>query len=62
MLFRSFAVINANDFYRRDSFAVIGEELLKSERKENTYCMVNLYGQSENDGEIGADVYPYAER
>ena len=37
-----FAVINADDFYGRDSFAVIGEELLKSEGKENTYCMVGF--------------------
>lgn len=37
-----FAVINADDFYGRDSFAVIGEELSKSEGKENTYCMVGF--------------------
>ena len=37
-----FAVINADDFYGRDSFAVIGGELLKSEGKENTYCMVGF--------------------
>lgn len=35
-----FAVINADDFYGRDSFAVLGKWLSAVEGKENTYCMV----------------------
>lgn len=35
-----FAVINADDFYGRDSFAVLGEALAAMEGKENDYCMV----------------------
>ena len=35
-----FAVINADDFYGRDSFAVLGAELSRMEGKENEYCMV----------------------
>lgn len=35
-----FAVINADDFYGRDSFAVLGEALAKLEGKKNDYCMI----------------------
>lgn len=35
-----FAVINADDFYGRDSFAVLGAELSKMDGKKNDYCMV----------------------
>ncbi len=35
-----FAVINADDFYGRDAFAVLGEALAKLEGKKDTYCMV----------------------
>ncbi|MDR0977141.1 MAG: nucleotidyltransferase [Prevotellaceae bacterium] len=35
-----FAVINADDFYGRDSFAVLGRELGTMEGRTNDYCMV----------------------
>lgn len=35
-----FAVINADDFYGRDSFAVIGKALAEMDGKQNDYCMV----------------------
>lgn len=35
-----FAVINADDFYGRDSFAVIGKALSEMAGKTNDYCMV----------------------
>lgn len=35
-----FAVINADDFYGRDSFAVLGAELSTMSGKVNDYCMV----------------------
>lgn len=35
-----FAVINSDDFYGRDSFAVLGKELSTMEGKKNDYCMV----------------------
>ena len=35
-----FAVINADDFYGRDSFAVIGKQLSEMGDKQNEYCMV----------------------
>lgn len=35
-----FAVINADDFYGRDSFAVLGKALTDMNGKENDYCMV----------------------
>ena len=35
-----FAVINADDFYGRDSFAVLGKQLAVMEGKKNDYCMV----------------------
>lgn len=38
-----FAVINADDFYGRDSFAVIGKYLSElPEESKNTYCMVGF--------------------
>ncbi len=37
-----FAVINADDFYGRDSFAVLAKELMKMEGKQNEYCMVGF--------------------
>lgn len=35
-----FAVINADDFYGRDSFAVLGKALTEMSGKANDYCMV----------------------
>lgn len=35
-----FAVINADDFYGRDSFAVLAKRLMEMEGTENDYCMV----------------------
>ena len=35
-----FAVINADDFYGRDSFAVLGKALSEMDGKTNDYCMV----------------------
>ncbi|MFI3302820.1 MAG: nucleotidyltransferase [Rikenellaceae bacterium] len=35
-----FAVINADDFYGRDSFAVLGAELSKEYTQKGDYCMV----------------------
>ena len=35
-----FAVINADDFYGRESFEVIADFLKKAENKKNEYCMV----------------------
>lgn len=35
-----FAVINADDFYGRESFAVLAEKLKEMEGQENHYCMV----------------------
>ena len=35
-----FAVINADDFYGRDSFAVLGKQLAGMFGKKNDYCMV----------------------
>lgn len=35
-----FAVINADDFYGRDSFAVLGKALSEMSGKKNDYCMV----------------------
>ncbi|MDR1380091.1 MAG: nucleotidyltransferase [Tannerella sp.] len=37
-----FAVINADDFYGRDSFGVIGRELSGARGKANDYCMVGF--------------------
>ncbi|MEG1544059.1 MAG: nucleotidyltransferase [Tannerellaceae bacterium] len=35
-----FAVINADDFYGSDSFAVLGKALSEMEGKKNDYCMI----------------------
>ena len=35
-----FAVINADDFYGRDSFAVLGKALSQMDGKKNDYCMI----------------------
>jgi len=35
-----FAVINADDFYGKDSFAVLGKALSEMEGKKNDYCMI----------------------
>jgi hypothetical protein len=37
-----FAVINADDFYGRDSFAVLGKELAGMGGREGAYCMVGF--------------------
>lgn len=38
-----FAVINADDFYGRDAFAVLGKFLSEISGKKNEYCMVGYY-------------------
>lgn len=38
-----FAVINADDFYGRDSFAVLGKALSEMTGKKNDYCMVGYH-------------------
>ena len=38
-----FAVINADDFYGRNSFEVLASELISMENKKNSYCMVGYY-------------------
>ncbi len=35
-----FAVINADDFYGRESYAILAEQLIKMEGQQNHYCMV----------------------
>jgi hypothetical protein len=37
-----FAVINADDFYGRDSFAALGKELAGFDNRANAYCMVGF--------------------
>ena len=37
-----FAVINADDFYGRDSFAALGAELTQKAGRKNEYCMVGF--------------------
>ena len=37
-----FAVINADDFYGRDSFAFLGAELMQTAGRKNQYCMVGF--------------------
>ena len=37
-----FAVINADDFYGRDAFRVIAEELQRPRDKKGDYCMVGF--------------------
>lgn len=37
-----FAVINADDFYSRDAFMVIAEELMKPHKTKGDYCMVGF--------------------
>jgi NDP-sugar pyrophosphorylase family protein len=48
-----FAVINADDFYGRHSFAVVGEFLAGLENEKNRYCMVG-YHVGNTLSEIGA--------
>ena len=38
-----FAVINADDFYGRNSFEVLAKELVRMENTVNSYCMVGYY-------------------
>jgi dTDP-glucose pyrophosphorylase len=38
-----FAVINADDFYGKESFKILGEYLTSLEGKKNDYCMVGYY-------------------
>ena len=38
-----FAVINADDFYGRDGFAVLGKALTEMVGKQNDYCMVGYH-------------------
>jgi len=38
-----FAVINADDFYGQESFAVLAEFLRSVARKKNTYCMIGFH-------------------
>lgn len=37
-----FAIINADDFYDRDSFSVMARELMTMEGRKNRYCMVGF--------------------
>ena len=37
-----FAVVNADDFYGRDSYVAIGKELIQAVGKQNEYCMVGF--------------------
>ena len=37
-----FAVVNADDFYGRDSYAALGKELTLTADKQNEYCMVGF--------------------
>jgi len=37
-----FAVINADDFYGRDAFAVMAKELMRERDKKGDYCMVGF--------------------
>jgi len=37
-----FAVVNADDFYGRDSYAALGKELTLTTGKQNEYCMVGF--------------------
>ncbi len=37
-----FAVINADDFYGRDAFAVIAKELMRPRDRKGDYCMVGF--------------------
>ena len=37
-----FAIINADDFYGRDSFSVMARELMTMEGRKNRYCMVGF--------------------
>ena len=38
-----FAVINADDFYGRDAFAVMAQELMRPREKNGDYCMVAFH-------------------
>ncbi|MDR1258111.1 MAG: nucleotidyltransferase [Tannerellaceae bacterium] len=42
-IFEPFAVINADDFYGRHSFAVLGKQLSAMEGWQNNYCMVGYH-------------------
>lgn len=48
-----FAVINADDFYGRESYAILADQLKKMEGQENHYCMVG-YRLSNTLSESGA--------
>ena len=37
-----FSVVNADDFYGRDSFAALGKELATATGKKNDYCMIGF--------------------
>ena len=48
-----FAVINSDDFYGRDSFAVLAKELMRERNRKGDYCMVGFRvanTMSENGG------------
>jgi len=48
-----FAVINADDFYGRESYEILAKQLMEMEGKENHYCMVG-YRLSNTLSESGA--------
>lgn len=48
-----FAVINADDFYGRESYAILADQLKKMDGQENHYCMVG-YRLSNTLSESGA--------
>jgi hypothetical protein len=43
VIFEPFAAINADDFYGRHSFAVLGKQLSDMEGWQNNYCMVGYH-------------------
>lgn len=53
-----FAVINADDFYGRESFTILAEQLMKMEGQENHYCMVGyrLHNTLSDSGSVARGV------
>lgn len=53
-----FAVINADDFYGRESYAILAEQLKKMVGQENHYCMVGyrLYNTLSDSGAVARGI------
>ncbi len=53
-----FAVINADDFYGRESYAILAEQLKKMDGQENHYCMVGyrLHNTLSESGSVARGV------